>query len=310
MHVSRNRKMLVIGAGALLALGVITVGIVRQSGSSEQVSVPELAQRTHFHGIAVDPNEPKRLLLLATHHGLYAVQEDGTAERVSGTIGDFMGFMPHPIDGGVLYASGHPSDGGNLGFIESRDGGRSWKQLSPGAVGIADFHQMTASPADPMTIYGAYAGTLQVTRDAGRTWEVLGPAPEGLLDLAASASSLGLLFAGTKFGLLRSLDGGKSWSPAHPSDNPVPLVQVSPHGTIFAFVVGIGLIRAAEPELAWQVIGSQLGERFMVHLAGDPADERRLYAITVSRESEHSEVLTSGDGGVTWTALESKTTGG
>ena len=110
MRVSRNRKMLVIGAGALLALGVITVGIVRQSGSSEQVSVPELAQRTHFHGIAVDPNEPKRLLL-ATHHGLYTVRDDGGAERISETTDDFMGFMPHPTDAAVLYASGHPSGG-------------------------------------------------------------------------------------------------------------------------------------------------------------------------------------------------------
>ena len=169
---------------------------------------------------------------------------------------------------------------------------------------------MTASPADPMTIYGAYAGTLQVSRDAGLTWEALGPAPEGLLDLAASASSPGQLLAGTKFGLLRSVDGGKNWAPAYPSDNPVPLVQVTPQGAVFAFVVGTGLIRAADPELAWQVIGSQLEGRFMVHLAVDPTDERRLYAITVSRGSDHSELLTSGDAGVTWTALGPNTTGG
>ena len=307
MRVSRH-NMRVVGAGAFLVLAVITIGIVRRSGSSEQVSITELAQRTHFHGIAVDPKDPTQLLL-ATHHGLYAVRQNGAAERVSETTDDFMGFMPHPTDAGVLYASGHPPGGGNLGFIESRDGGQNWKQLSPGAVGIADFHQMAASTVDPKTIYGAYAGTLQVSRDAGLTWEALGPAPEGLLDLAASAKTPGQLLAGTNFGLLISSDQGKSWAPAYTSDNPVPLVQVTPHGTVFAFVVGSGLMRAVEPELAWQVIRSQLGDRFMVHLAVDPVDERRLYAITVTRDTKESEILTSSDGGATWMPLPSGKTG-
>ncbi len=309
MRVSRHRKMLVVGAGALLALAVIAVIIVRQSGSTEQISVAELAKRTHFHGVAIDPKNSKRLLL-ATHHGLYAVRDDGTAERVSETTDDFMGFMPHPTDAGVLYASGHPAAGGNLGFIESRDGGRNWKQRSPGAAGVADFHQMTASRANPMTLYGVYAGALQASLDSGSTWEPIGPAPEGLLDLAASAKSPGRLFAGTQFGLLLSPDGGKSWAPAYTSENPVPLVQVTPQGTVFAFVVGTGLIRATDPELAWQVIGSQLGDRFIVHLAVDPTAERRLYAITIARDTKQSELLTSGDAGVTWTALGSNTTGG
>lgn len=300
---SKRRTVLVIGAGAILAVAAIIIGIGRQSGSSDRVSVAELAQRTHFHGLAVDPKDPARLLL-ATHHGLYAVNVgDGFAERISETTDDFMGFMPHPTDAAVLYASGHPAGGGNLGFIASRDGGRSWTQLSPGAAGIADFHNMTAGAADPGTIYGAYAGTLQVSRDDGATWAALGPAPEGLLDLAASSKTPGQLLAGTKVGLLLSPDGGKSWRPAYASENPVPLAQVTQKGTVFAFVIGTGLIRSSEPELAWQVIGSQLGDRFIVHLAADPADERRLYAVTIDRGTQQQEIMTSSDAGATWSPL-------
>src|SRR3546814_2377830 len=67
-----------------------------------------------FHGIAVDPCNPDRLYL-ATHHGFFAVGPDGVAQQVSETEDDFMGFTPHPSDPNVLYASGHPAGGGNLG---------------------------------------------------------------------------------------------------------------------------------------------------------------------------------------------------
>ena len=304
--VSKLRYALMGGAGVAAVIAAIVIGHIRPPGS-EQISVAELAQRTHFHGLAVDPKDPRRLLL-ATHNGLFAVSGDGSAALISETTDDFMGFMPHPDDAGVLYASGHPPSGGNLGFLESRDGGHNWKQLSPGAESIADFHQMAISRGDPKTIYGAYAGNLQISRDGGMTWKIAGSAPEGLLDLSASAKKSGQLLAGTRFGLLLSPDDGTSWSPAYASENPVPLVQVSPQGTVFAFVVGIGLIRAVEPELAWQTI-SQLGDRFMVHLAQDPSDDRRLYAITIARETELPEILTSGDGGVTWIPLMTRKTG-
>ncbi|MGH6893726.1 MAG: hypothetical protein ACREEP_15870, partial [Dongiaceae bacterium] len=157
---SKRRITLIMGAGAIVAVAAVATVIVRQSGSSDRVSVAKLAEQTHFHGLAVDPGDPTRLLL-ATHHGLYAVFGDGSAEQISKTTDDFMGFMPHPTDAAVLYASGHPAGGGNLGFIRSRDGGRSWTQLSPGAAGTADFHNMAASPAEPKTTYGVYAGALQ-----------------------------------------------------------------------------------------------------------------------------------------------------
>ena len=69
--------------------------------------------------------------------------------------------------------------------MASADGGQSWKQLSPGAAGAADFHSMAVSPADPKTIYGTYGG-LQVSRDGGMSWQIVGPGAEDTIDLAAS----------------------------------------------------------------------------------------------------------------------------
>src|SRR5918996_752920 len=176
------------GYGVPLARVIIAAGafLATRAHSEASTTVEALARATHFHGIAVDPTDPSRLYL-ATHHGLYAVEQDGSATQLS-PVQDFMGFTPHPTDPSILYASGHPATGGNLGFIASREGGASWSQLAEGVGGPVDFHQMDVSPADPNVIYGAYGGSLQISRDGGQTWEVVGPAPDGLIDLAASST--------------------------------------------------------------------------------------------------------------------------
>ena len=280
---------------------VLTIGAAAAEGTG--TTLAELAQHTHFHGLAVDPQDSSRLLL-ATHHGLFAVAPDGSARQVSEGTEDFMGFSPHPGDGVTLYSSGHPPGGGNLGFRVSTDGGRTWTRLSPGAAGIADFHSMTVSPADPKTIYGSYGG-LQVSRDGGASWSMVGPGPEGLLDLAASTRQADLLYAGTSVGLVRSTDGGKSWEPAHPALDPVPMVAVAGDGTLYAYIVGTGLLRAheQEPPLPWQRVGAGLDDRIIVHLAIDPHDHRRLYAVAADAQGHAPSILASADGGESWASF-------
>ena len=101
-------------------------------------------------------------------------------------------------------------------------------QISPGLNGPVDFHQMTVSPADPETIYGAYGG-LQRSRDGGKTWSAMGPTPEGQIDLAASSTDADTIYAATEAGLLFSGDAGSSWSPLL-EGAPVSMVEVTPDG--------------------------------------------------------------------------------
>jgi photosystem II stability/assembly factor-like uncharacterized protein len=292
-----------------LALGIAAASRLLTCFPAEAATtVYELAQVTHFHGLAVDAANSSRLYL-ATHHGLFILEsKDGTAYRFSEIHDDLMGFTPDPKDPSVLYASGHPAGGGNLGLIASEDGGRSWRQLAEGVGGPADFHQLTVSATAPRTIYGAYRGQLQVSRDGGRTWEVVGRAPEGLIDLAASSKEPGRLYAATQSGLLKSGDGGRVWQDAYSQRQPTTMVQVAPGGEVYAFVIGVGLIAAAEPELSWQSVSEHgFGADYVLHLAVDPEHDTKLYAITFNPQTKTQAVLASTDAGKTWAPLDSAT---
>jgi photosystem II stability/assembly factor-like uncharacterized protein len=285
-------RMLV--AAAALALGAGVAGYAALSRATEATPISELQRETHIHGLAVDPEDPSRLLI-ATHHGVFRTRPDGTAERVS-EVQDFMGFTPHPGDPGMLYASGHPAGGGNLGFIASTDQGRTWTQISPGLNGPVDFHQLTVSRADPATIYGAY-GDLQLSRDGGRTWSVAGPTPDRLIDLAASAKNADTLYAATEAGLLASRDAGATWQPLI-DGAPVTLVEIAPDGTFYAFVYGRGLVASGEPPAEFETVSGDFGGAFLLHLAGDPTDPDRQFGATGD-----GRILASNDRGRTWTGL-------
>lgn len=276
---------------------IVVIGAVYAYGFFPErgLRLSELARTTHFHGIAVDPTAPSRLYL-ATHHGFFIVSPDGMATRRSDVM-DMMGFTPNPAQPGILYASGHPSGGGNLGFMTSQDGGRTWHQLSKGLRGPVDFHQMDASKADPRVIYGAYGG-IQVSRDGGISWLLAGPAPNGLIALAASARDADIVYAATQTGLLITRDGARSWTPAYPQSRPASVVFTTRTGDVYAFILGLGLVHATEPGLEWQTLGNGFGDAYVLHLAVDPTDKERLYAVT-----SQGTILASRDGGRTWAVL-------
>jgi photosystem II stability/assembly factor-like uncharacterized protein len=288
----RLNSTIIAGAVAVIAVGGIAWW---QSRGTNSIPVSDVS---HIHGIAVDPADSSRLYL-ATHHGVYRTFADGTAERVSDNGNDYMGFTPHPTEADVFYASGHPAGGGNMGVIVSRDGAREWEGLGSGAGGPVDFHAMDVSAADPNVIYGLY-GDIQVSRDGGNTWEVAGTPPADAFDIATSAASADMVYAATRDGLMLSSDGGKTWNSTGAKGQPVSMVETAPDGTVYAFVLGAGLMKAPAATLTWQTVANGFGEEILLHLAVDPGNPNRMFAVT-----RESGILTSTDGGQNWKALTS-----
>jgi photosystem II stability/assembly factor-like uncharacterized protein len=280
------KKKLAVTVAALLVGAMLTAPV-------QAAETLKLSEVSHLHGIAVDPTDPARLYL-ASHHGVWLTNPDGTATRISDNRHDYMGFTPNPTQPGAFYASGHPETGGNLGVLVSTDGAKTWKQVSAGVNGPVDFHSMDASPADPNVLYGHY-GSVQVSRDAGKSWEVTGKPPADTFDLAASAKDPSTVYAATRSGLMVSRDAGKTWQPASMVQRPATLVATTRDGTAYAFQIGTGLLRTTEPSMAWQPISNGFGDAILLHLAVDPTDPQRLYAVT-----DKSAILASQDGGKTW----------
>lgn len=289
-----------------LALGVLAVAtagvLVSRPFSAGETTVSALARETHFHGIAVDSGHAERLYL-ATHHGLFVVGPDGRAERISENRDDFMGFSTHPSDPNLLYASGHPAGGGNLGFVGSTDGGRTWQTVGEGAYGPSDFHQMTISPIDPSIIFGIYGTDLQASRDGGQTWKVVSQIPDRIFSLAASAQNRNGLYAASAGGLLYSNDGGQSWIQLTTTEKPATMVATAAGLRVFVFIVGEGLLQASEPELDWQPVSSGFGTAVVLHFAAAPRDTRRLYVVTLDPQTRSQAILVSRDGGANWSRL-------
>jgi photosystem II stability/assembly factor-like uncharacterized protein len=290
------------GLLAVLAVIVVAAGAAlfyaSRTFSQGNTTAAALAKDTHFHGIAVDIADSSRIYL-ATHHGLYVMGVDGKAEKMP-EVRDYMGFTTHPTDAGILYASGHPPRGGNLGFIASKDGGRSWSKLSDGIDGPVDFHQLAVSKADPRVIYGVH-DALQRSADGGLNWTRIGPAPADIIGLAASSIDPEMLYAATQRGLQRSTDRGRSWKAE--SDGTATMVHVTGDGTVYAFIIGTGLVRTAEKNPAWKVVGKGFGESYLLHFATDPRDPQRFYAVAVNGRTRAQSVITSRDGGERWTPV-------
>ncbi len=263
--------------------------------ASAATTLADLATRTHYHGIAF-ARAGSAELLLATHHGLFAVDSAGEATRIS-PVQDYMGFAPDPADPLGYFASGHPAAGGNSGFLASGDGGTTWTQVAEGVDGPVDFHQMTVSAADPRTIYGSY-GAVQVSHDAGKTWAVAGAPPPKLIALAAAGTTADQVYAATESGVYLSSDAGISWKPLAFAGAVVSLVEAAADGTVYVFVLGQGLLRADAPTAEFVPLSNDFGQMVPLHMAIDPEDARHLALTTQS-----NDVLESRDGGRSWQAF-------
>lgn len=242
----------------------------------------------HVHAIETGSSPDE--LLVGAHDGLYRLNAAGALERLSESKHDFMGLARGSR--GELYASGHPEEGGNLGLLRSEDNGRTWRKLSDGHEGPADFHLLTVSSSSSQVLYGVHNG-LQRSTDGGINWQRIGDAPDKLFHLAVSSVNPDRLYAATRQGLLRSDDQGKSWLPAHIAKAPATYVG-SKGGRVTTFIVGQGLLTADESGSEWRVIANPFGGQVPVDMAavGD-----KLAALTNALK-----LLESGDGGRSWQA--------
>lgn len=287
---------------AVLLIGGISLFTWKNSSDSNNSSNALTPEQTitHGHGLAVDVQDPSKLYI-ATHHGLLVLINDKDLYRVGKSTDDYMGFSPHPTDANVLFSSGHPSGGGNIGFQKSEDAGFSWKRVSNGENGPVDFHAMTVSSVNPNLIYGWFQGNLQRSTDQGKNWEVVN---HDLLpiQLVADSQDENVVYAATTEGqgVMISRDRGAIWTALSPEleGGAVSVVAINPKNskTLLTFSEKLGgLGKSINAGKTWTKVSEGFNGEVVLHIAFSRLDPNIVYALTLE-----NELYKSTDMGETW----------
>ncbi len=249
---------------------------------------------SHVHGLGVNPADGE--IFAATHYGLFALPDKGTAQRVAGRYQDTMAFTVVGPD--AFLGSGHPDledkhlhrEGKppHLGLVSSDDAGETWDPVS--LLGEADFHALT-SVQGRIYAYDSTGDQLLVSDDRGRTWDRrIGGI--GIVGLAASPSEADVVLAVTPAGIESSSDGGRTFTPVSGAPKAV-LISWSKDAIWSVDAQGV-VWRSPDIEAAWIEQGRLPGEPEAFTVAGD------LLLAAVADSDGRTSIYSSADSGRSW----------
>lgn len=266
-------------AGAALAALVVTGVLLVNRGDDSGGGGAEIG---HVHGLGINPADGQ--LYAAAHNGVFRLPDGGEAARVGDGAQDTMGFTIVGPD--RFLASGHPGPFENgpdhLGLIESTDAGVSWQVRS--LAGEADLHALRHRH-DTVYGYNAVTGRFMASPDGTRWQDRSGIE---LADFAVSPTDPDLVLATTRDGLARSVDGGRSWTPA--GGPPVLLLAWDTDDRLWGINPAGRLLRSTDGGTSWSTAGTVPGVPSAFAAYGDD-----LY-LAVPDDG----VFGSHDGGNTW----------
>jgi hypothetical protein len=269
--------------GILLGAALLSGGCAKDTPATAPLA-DEDTSVGHIHGLGVDPADDS--LYVATHFGLFHVDQGGRPSRVADRYQDTMAFTV--VGPGHFLGSGHPDLRedlpAHLGLIESTDAGETWTALA--LQGEADFHILEPA-GDVLYAYDATSARLLRTEDRKSFDEtyrgpVISVAAVDDNDLLIATNGKGqLLSINTRSGETRELGG--------PS---MMYLDTTADGTLAGIDVD-GVVRVStDTGRTWREVGS---------IDGQPA------AFTISAQrwfaATETTVYQSTDGGDTWSRV-------
>ena len=325
---SLSSKYLVLGITVLISIVGIAISypyFISSNANLESTSSTDksnlLGDWHDIHGVglfnAEGSNNDDDSIYLATHNGLYNKKENSSWVQVGNDKSDLMGFVINPTKDGVMYSSGHPSNGGNLGFRMSTDSGETWKTISSVTDNPIDFHAMSISPINNNILYGSPGGgyALFITQDEGKTWSSITSIPSQIVSIAADPLDSNGVYIGTGSGLFYSNDQGNNWKKIESKvigDSVVAGLGFNQNNELFAYVMPNTeeqentqngyIIKSDKSSKNWTKTNSQIPNvKAAWKFALGPNDE--MYTIVSQQTSQNdiaSSVYRSIDDGNTW----------
>jgi photosystem II stability/assembly factor-like uncharacterized protein len=299
MNVQKRQLKIIIGAIAIAAV-VIGIALSTQSQvikTEDAKTNPRTVFWRHIHGLGIDPAD-RNILYIATHGDFYQSVNGGPPVKVDEKRADYMAFNAPYSQGVPLYASGHPSTGGNTGLIKSTDGGKTWQQVATILDPPVDFHAMGVSKSDPNLIIGfdsAGRGLFKTT-DGGKNWQTL-QFPEYISALAISTTDPNVIFAGTGKGIYRSNDGANTWTQLDQYKGLLIFaLTFDENGALYASTEESGLSRSADLGQTWEKVNSP--DLTITSITVD--SKNKIIYVAGYPPKGFQEVYSSRDDGKTW----------
>lgn len=259
---------------ALLTGAAVVLAACGGSTAAQSSGIPG-----HIHNLAFDGDT----LLLGSHEGLWEHAPGSAPAQRSMEAFDVMGLARL---GESWVASGHPAEDsgahGNLGLQRSTDGGRTFTFVSADGV---DFHRLAASGVRVLGVASG-SGALMRSDDEGRTWLTLGPST--LYDIAIDPGNADLVVGTTPDGLVRSTDGGVTFTPVATSSMLALLAWTE--GALIGVDTAGAVLTSDDAGTSWKPVGQLPGQPSAL-----TADGSRVAALV------EGTVLQSVDRGKTFT---------
>ncbi|WOV86504.1 sialidase [Sporosarcina oncorhynchi] len=258
----------------------------------------------HLHGLGYINGGPQ--VVISTHEGLYAYDEEGWKEANSEKH-DYMGFQA--VREG-FFSSGHPEPNSNLknplGLVKSTDRGASFDKLA--FYGEIDFHYMAVGyesnaiyalnemPTKEMT-----AG-LHYSLDEGESWKeasMNGFDSEFISNLAAHPTREEMIGIGSQEGLYISQDYGENFAPLN-NARKVTFVALTKTGGLYASyendVVKLHSFLLDEKAESEILLPDEIAP--IIYIAVNPVDQQEIVIATYT-----NDIYRKTDDGVNWETL-------
>lgn len=275
-------------SGRVYAANAQDVQVTTNGGASWQ-TLPAGPRPGGALALVADPARPGELLAGTTGAGVYRSMDGGESWTASGQglVNTAVTAVAIDDTDSAIFV------GGAAGIYRTLDGGVTWDVTSfDGGSAVA----VSASPSDPRTLYAAIGFALVArTVDGGGSWQTVSSL--GASALAVSLDDPATLYAATPQALMKSTDGGATWTAVFEAGegNFVDHVVTDPIDPAVVYLINRGeLWKSSDRGATWKIL---LADGQLIGLAIGRNSPRTVLA------SDSQSVFGSSDGGKTWRVL-------
>ena len=214
----------------------------------------------------------------------------------SGPLDGFIGsLVTDPHQRGVIYAGTSNYRAPGTLWVSS-DAGESWSNLGSAssavrAIGVDPLASGRLFAAVQYDSFIVHRSWVYRSSNGGRSWTQLDLDDSFVHSFAFSAPP-GVLFAAGSNGLLKTTDGGDSWTVVYNPTWGITAVVVDPSNASRVYAAGLGVSRSLDRGSTWENVS--VGSAYVYSLAVAATQPALIFAGT------DSGVFRSQDGGATW----------